>query len=92
MFAQIAENDSDSVFHVTCEVLEPIELTEKILEKNFPDTEILGWNPYLVTPVIKSFTIECPYDEVHSVVKIVKYVHEIQHILKMFGIEKEIEL
>jgi len=73
---------------------EPIQLTKDILWKNFPDT--LG-NVYWMWDDEKSNEEENWYEFSISSknVKVnmtIRYVHELQHALRLCGIEKEIEL
>ena len=75
------------------EDVEPIKLTNEIMEKNFPDYEpgyTIGWWPNGDS----SFHVEWQEDlEGNQVIlKHVMYVHELQHILRMVKCEKEIEL
>ncbi len=75
------------------EDVEPIKLTNEILEKNFPDNEpghTIGWRPN----DDGSFHVEWQEDlEGNQVILThVMYVHELQHILRMVKCEKEIEL
>ena len=65
----------------------PIPLTAEILEKNFPDTEILVWYGNE-----DKWHIECPAFEDLQVEIEIKYVHQLQHILRLCGFEKEIQL
>ena len=93
---------------VVDEKLEPISLTQEILEKNgFPLNEdetnssiqevYRNFTQFFDFPLGRGFYIE--YDTVTSTCWITdhcwfkfKYVHELQHALKLCGIEKEIEL
>lgn len=63
--------------------IEPISLTAEILEKNFPDPEIVCWYPDNNT-----YRIIIGDDIALNI----KYIHKLQHALRLFGIEKEIEL
>jgi hypothetical protein len=82
------------VTEVFCEDIEPIPLTVETLEKN---GLIKGlWNRYSLSPVI-SFTIEFANDSFYfrttecRLCKI-KSVSHLQHLLRDFGIDKEIVL
>ena len=91
---------------VFVEDLQPIELTEEILEKNgFTSSEdqydhkkyfILGKNEYGCDIYWDGSTIlfvEENYEPTtYAYICDVKYVHELQHALKLYGIKKEIEL
>ena len=68
--------------------LKPIPLTAEILEKNFPTIEDgVTWSN---TADSDLFNIRVEYDK--YVEGIFKYVHELQHALRLAGIEKTIEL
>lgn len=62
--------------------IEPIILTSEILEKNFPDPEILVWYGDKDKWHIECFTVEIK----------IKYVHQLQHLLNLLEIEKQIVL
>lgn len=64
-----------------------VPITAEILKKNFPDTEILVWygNEY-------KWHIECPAFEDWQVGIEIECVHQLQHILRLYGFEKEIQL
>ena len=63
-----------------------IPLAPEILEKNFPSPEVVCWYPNT-----NSYRILIGEDE--AVVALnTNYVHELQHALRLCGIEKEIEL
>lgn len=68
---------------VTYPYIRPISLTAEILEKNFPDPEIVCWYPDNNT-----YRIGIGDDVALNI----KYVHELQHALRLCGIKKEIEL
>ena len=72
--------------------IEPIILTEAILMKNFPDTDILVWRP--VDYPDKSFVIDYWEEEIDGIEvhMSVRYVHELQHLLHLLDIDKEVEL
>ena len=74
----------------------PIELTVDILENNFPTAELIGWYP--CDDEKNGFHIDyCPegimpsgdYDEFTACVK---YVHELQTLITIFKIDKQIVL
>lgn len=84
------------VFEVEC--VQPIPLTEEILEKNgFEIDPESGWNIWVsdedeeisyrgtILEIVSPFTGNLQFVTC-------KYVHELQHALKLFGIEKSIEL
>ena len=67
---------------------EPIPLTAEILEKNFPTIEDgVTWNE---TADSDLFNIRVEYDK--YVEGIFKYIHELQHALRLAGIDKKITL
>ena len=65
----------------------PIPLTEEILQKNFPTPEEIVWWPLNDG----SFRVEMQ-DDTHLIIGKYNYVHELQHALRLFGKEGEIEL
>lgn len=68
--------------------VKPISLTAEILEKNFPTIEDgVTWNE---TADSDLFNIRVEYDK--YVEGIFKYIHELQHALRLCGINKEIKL
>lgn len=74
---------------ISIEEIKPVPLTEEILENNHfnPEYEIIWWKDWWYNKSI--FHIECEKGD--FVIKTnIKYVHELQHILNMCGIEKEI--
>ena len=69
-------------------IFEPVPLTTEILEKNFPTTEDgVIWSE---TADGDLFNIRVEYDK--YVEGIFKFVHELQHALRLCNIEKTIEL
>lgn len=74
---------------IICNDLDPIPLTEEILEKNFPNpTDGLSWFPEEGGFNCHTYVPNC---EINAF-GLFKYVHELQHALRLCGIEKEIEL
>lgn len=81
--------------------VEPIPLTTEILKKNGfvkdeKDDNMYYWNWSVIDDCI-SYDKETSKVRIFSVsgltfVKILQYVHELQHALRLCGIEKEIEL
>ena len=78
--------------------LEPISLTPEILAKNkFIKTRLMGEQrhfSYYLGPGLSMLAI---YDSDFSIrigedARIVKYVHELQHLLRLCKIDKDIEL
>ena len=83
------------------EYCEPIPLTQEILEKNGFKEQNNGWTLYtenylvtmrndisLSTLIIESWTAEYGSYRMNYI----KYIHQLQHALRMCGIEKTIEL
>lgn len=66
---------------------DPVPLTEEILQKNLPTPEEIVWWPLNDG----SFRVEMQ-DDTHLIIGKYNYVHELQHALRLFGKEGEIEL
>ena len=69
--------------------IEPIKLTNEIMEKNFPDYEKgyeIGWWPN----TDGSMHIEYLDGKCEIVIIEMHYLHELQHLLKLVGSEKVI--
>ena len=72
------------------QTFEPIPLTTEILERNFPDPDdgVVWWKndePF--------YHIEClPLNGTRTIIPFAQYVHQLQHAMRLCGIEKEIEL
>ena len=64
-----------------------IPLTEEILQENFPSPEEIVWWPLNDG----SFRVEMQ-DDTHLIIGKYNYVHELQHALRLFGKDGEIEL
>lgn len=64
-----------------------IPLTQEILQRNFPTTEEMVWWPLKDG----SFRAEMQ-DDTHLIIGKYNYVHELQHALRLFGKDGEIEL
>ena len=85
------EVDGEWLRHLI-EFVEPIKLTRKIMDKNFPYREegyTIGW----VQKDDGTFVV-CEIDDKGNsvILKHTQYVHEIQHMLRLVKCEKEIEL
>ena len=68
----------------------PIPLTKQILSKHFPEYEegyTIGW-----WAKGDGFMVEFQNDTINVEAKQIRYVHELQHALKLCRIEKEIIL
>lgn len=86
--SQICENVAD---------LTPVPLTPEILEKNgFSHNGRKWYTPELFTLErwgdVWSIVIACSCGEYVCEVCTIKYVHQLQHALRLTGIEKEIEV
>lgn len=68
--------------------IEPIPLTAEILEKNFPEPDVIAWWPF----EDGRFHCETETDGNIMVSGAFNYLHELQHALKLVGVEKEITL
>lgn len=74
---------------IWCDFLDPIPLTAEILEKNFPEpTDGLTWFPEEGGFNCHTYVPKC---EINAF-GIFTYVHQLQHALRLCGIEKTIEL
>lgn len=74
--------------------IEPLPLTIEFLQKNFPEYEegyeIGWWYEGEWGDESKGFMIEFRNDNIEIVMHSVRYVHEVQHIVKVCGLQKEI--
>lgn len=83
-----------STFDIDSAVLyEPIPLTPEILEKNGWVCEYFGrrqewWLDKTKFPIVRYSA----NDILHHNEIVLKFVHQLQHALRLFGIDKEIEL
>lgn len=80
-------------FWVDISNIEPIPLTSEILEKNGWETEYFGrrqewWLDKTKFPIVRYSA----NDTLQHNGIVLKYVHQLQHALRLLGIEKEIEL
>jgi hypothetical protein len=71
---------------------EPIPLIEEILQKNFPDPSEIVWFPLDTLPGYFNIYWEHPSFGDGEIRLNIQYVHELQHILKLCNINKEIVL
>ena len=75
--------------------IKPVQLTDEILENNFPEPDILAWWP---TGKDGCYHIEITKDDKEDelgsteVIIRLKNVHELQHLLRICGIDKKIQL
>lgn len=80
--------------------IEPIPLTPKILEKNgfVKNGEYNEWNigtwrtPYLLGVSLERPAITIKWNGSSIFIDQAKYVHQLQHALRLAGVEKEIEV
>ena len=72
--------------------IEPIPLTEEILQKNFPDPDVITWFPQDDMPCFFNIYWESIHFGEGELRLNIQYVHELQHILRLCGIEKDIVL
>lgn len=75
-------------------VFRPIQLTDEILNLNFPEPEIVAWWPTKDGRYHIEIQTDDREDELGATEIIIslRFVHELQHLLKICGIEKEIVL
>lgn len=72
---------------------EPIELTEEILVKNGWEEQTDGTNDFFVSRILPELWQYVGTDYYSYDINIkIQYVHELQHLLRLCGIEKEIKL
>ena len=80
-------------FNTTIDFLRPIPLTPEILEKNFQDFDndeyTFGWWPH---EKLGAFLVEWQNHKREIVSKLVYNIHELQHILLICSINKQISL
>ena len=108
MFGDYIQNSNGAIFRMTAAIFtrylndnlfgvifKPIELTDEILENNFPEPDILAW-----WPIGKDgyYHIELQNDDqedelggMEAIIRL-KYVHELQHLLNVYKIDKDIKL
>ena len=72
--------------------VEPIPLTEEILNRHFPDPDEITWFPLDEQPGVFNIYWEHPtFGEGEARLNL-RYVHELQHLLRMIKSDKEIQL
>jgi hypothetical protein len=87
--------DNDDIYSYNIDELKPIPLTPDILEKNGFTKELENGSHYRFTLIDEHIKISILY--ARSVFQWLgpldfKYVHELQHALRLCGIKKEIEI
>jgi len=76
---------------VWCDFLEPIPLTPEILEKNLATEHQISW--CIGWDRKDDIHVEIKRENLHAAFYgVIDFVHELQHALRLCGIEKEIEL
>ena len=70
--------------------IEPIPLTEDLLQKHFPDPDVVTWFPLDEKPGFFNIYWECPTFGDGELRLNIRYVHELQHVLRLCGIEKDL--
>ena len=85
---------SATLFPVEVDKLEPIPITAEILEKNgwltgqfYSETLLNGWQIQW-----DGATVRMRKGEYYEVCISIQYVHELQHVFRLCGIDKTIEL
>lgn len=84
----------DSIRYINLSDIQPIPLTSKILEKN--GFQQISTNKYISSEVTiavfaEEFLITVKSENAMGMFTL-KYVHELQHVLRLCGIDKKIEL
>lgn len=82
-----------------CSEYEPIPLTEEILRKNGWGDESGGYEHYLSIDKEHDVEIYCDGDTITWMINLgeydimrLEYVHQLQHVLRLFNIEEEVKL
>lgn len=83
---EVGWSDREDVW-VNADNVKPVRLTEEILQKNFPSPEEIVWWPLKDG----SFRVEMQ-DDTHLIIGKYNYVHELQHALRLFGKNGEIDM
>lgn len=80
-------------FNTAIDFLRPASLSKEILEKNFPNFDngdyTFGWWPH---ENLESFLVEWQNHKREIVSKVVRHIHELQHVLFICSINKQITL
>lgn len=74
------------------DIYQPIPLTEEILQRHFPDPDEITWFPLDEQPGVFNIYWEHPTFGEGEVRLNLRYVHELQHLLRMIKRDKEIRL
>lgn len=82
-----------------CSEYEPIPLTEEILRKNGWGDESGGYEHFLSIDKEHDVEIHCDGDTITWMINLgeydimrLEYVHQLQHVLRLFNIEEEVNL
>lgn len=82
-----------------CSEYEPIPLTEEILRKNGWGDESGGYEHFLSIDKEHDVEIHCDGDAITWMINLgeydimrLEYVHQLQHVLRLFNIEEEVVL
>ena len=86
------EIETHAFFGVSRHSIKGVPLTEEILMKNFPTPETISWFPLDTKPGYFNVYWYGDAGEGGEIHLNIQYVHELQHILKLCNINKEIEL
>lgn len=96
---RITELSTDGGFVDDCdnfigyEELDPIPLTEEILVKNGWEEQTDGTNDFFVSRILPELWHYVGTDYYSYDINIkIQYVHQLQHLLRLAGVQKEIEL
>jgi len=84
--------DNKRMYYLDQEECYPIPLTEEILTRNFLNHKEIVWFPLDTKPGYFNIYWEYPSFGDGEIRLNIQYVHELQHILKLCNINKEIEL
>ena len=83
---EVGWSDREDVW-VNADNVKPVRLTEVFLQRKIPTPEEIVWWPLKYG----SFRVEMQ-DDTHLIIGKDNYVHELQHALRLFGKDGEIEL
>lgn len=84
----VGEEDND--WQLKYDEVEPIPLTEEILNRHFPDPDEITWFPLDEQPGVFNIYWEHPtFGEGEARLNL-RYVHELQHLLRMIKCDKEV--
>jgi hypothetical protein len=87
-----AEPDDSRIYYLSASECSPIPLTCEILKRNFPSTDVLCWVPLDTKLGYFNVYWRGNTDAGGEVHLNIRYVHELQHLLKLCGINEEIIL